>query len=170
MARVLTGMGFIRAVLDVKLPKAKKAVVYEDNEARIQHMTDNHCMNKAGGLFKTGLIVANCLAVNKCNRQVAYMDMQKSEAAATKNADLPVETYNMAKKSYVEWAKQGRKADANGCQNLDKASSYAVVKFLLLKIDIKVWDDEEVQCVAWRDWEGHDMGRAHEGGGSRKDG
>ena len=136
-ARVLTGMGFNGAVLDVKLPKAKKAVVYEDNEARIQHMIDNRCMNKAGGLFKTGLIVANCLAVNECNRRVAYMDMQKSEAAATKKADQTVETFNMAKKSYVEWVKQGRKADANGCPDLDKASSYAVVKFLLPKIDIK---------------------------------
>jgi len=65
------------------------------------------------------------------------MDMRKSEAAATKKADQTVETFNMAKKSYVEWVKQGRKADANGCPDLDKASSYAVVKFLLPKIDIK---------------------------------
>jgi len=43
----------------------------------------------------------------------------------------------MAKKSYVEWVKQGRKANANGCPDLDKASSYAVVKFLLSKIGIK---------------------------------
>ena len=136
-ARVLTGMGFNGAVLDVKLPKAKKAMVYEDNEARIQHMIDNRCMNKAGGLFKTGLIVANCLAVNECNRRVAGIEKSKLEATATKKADQLVDTFNMAKKCYVEWVKQGRTADANGCPNLDKASSYAVVKFLLPKIDIK---------------------------------
>ena len=31
----------------------------------------------------------------------------------------------------------------------------------------RLQDDEEVQCVAWRDWGGDDMGRAHGGGGGR---
>ena len=57
------------------------------------------------GCFKTGLIVANCLAVNECNRRVADMDARKSQAAATKKADQTVDTFNMAKKSYVEWVK-----------------------------------------------------------------
>jgi hypothetical protein len=58
------GMGFNGAMMDVKLPKVKKAMAFEDNEAKIQHLMENRCMNKAGGLFKTGLIVANCDVVN----------------------------------------------------------------------------------------------------------
>ena len=112
-------------------------VVYEDNEARIQHMLNNRCMNKAGGLFKTGLIMANCLAVNECNRRVEHVDKKKLEAAASKKEDQSIDTFNIAKKCYAAWVRHGRNADANGCPDLDRKSSYAVVKFLLPRIDIK---------------------------------
>jgi len=137
-AKVLTGMGFNGGVMDVKLPKVKKAGVFEDNKARIQYLVDNRCMNKAGGLFKTGLLVANCQVVNECNRRVAGVEKKKMEAAATKKVDQSVDTWNKAKGAYVEWVTTGRKVDdANGCPDLDRPSSYAVVKFLLPKIDIK---------------------------------
>jgi hypothetical protein len=38
MAQVLTGMGFIGAVLDVKLPKAKKAVVYKVSRSEAERL------------------------------------------------------------------------------------------------------------------------------------
>ena len=41
------------------------------------------------------------------------------------------------KRVYEEWRRTGRKVDANGFLDLDRSSSYAVVKFLLPKIDIK---------------------------------
>ena len=42
-----------------------------------------------------------------------------------------------AKRVYEEWTRTGRKVDANGFPDLDRSSSYAVLKFLLPKIDIK---------------------------------
>jgi hypothetical protein len=51
--------------------------------------------------------------------------------------DQSVDTLNKAQRVYEEWARTGRKVDANGCPDLDRPSSYAVVKFLLPKIDIK---------------------------------
>jgi hypothetical protein len=42
-----------------------------------------------------------------------------------------------AKRVYGEWTRTGRKANANGFLDLDRSSSYDVVKFLLPKIDIK---------------------------------
>ena len=44
-----------------------------------------------------------------------------------------------SKRVYEEWTRTGRKVDANRFPDLDRSSSYAVVKFLLLllKIDIK---------------------------------
>jgi hypothetical protein len=136
-ARALTGMGFNGGVMDVRLPKAKKAAVFEDNEARIQYLLDNRCMNRPGGLFKTGLIVANCNEVNECNRRVAGLATKAMEAAANKKEDQSVDTYNKAKRAYEAWVQEGRKADASGCPDLDRPSSYAVVKFLLPVIDIK---------------------------------
>jgi hypothetical protein len=44
---------------------------------------------------------------------------------------------NKAKRVYEEWTRTGRKVDANGFTDLGRSSSYAVVKFLLPKIDIK---------------------------------
>jgi hypothetical protein len=53
--------------------------------------------------------------------------------------DQTVDALNKAKRVYEEWARMGLKlkVDANGCPDLDRPSSYAVVKFLLPKIDIK---------------------------------
>ena len=111
--------------------------MFEDNEARIQYLVDNRCMNKACGLFKTGLIVVNCHVVNECNRGVAGVDQKKMEAAATKKVDQSVDALNKAKRVYEEWVRTGRKVDVNGCPDLDRPSSYDVVRFLLPKIEIK---------------------------------
>ena len=52
-------MGFNGAMFDIKLPVVSKDVIPEGNEAKIQHIIDNRLINKAGGLYKTGLIIAN---------------------------------------------------------------------------------------------------------------
>ncbi len=53
--------------------------------------------------------------------------------------DQSVDMLSNSKRVYEEWTRTGRKVDANGFPDLDRSSSYAVVKFLLLllKIDIK---------------------------------
>ena len=43
---------------------------------------------------------------------------------------------NKGKRVYEEWTRTGRKVDANRFRDLDRSSSYAVVKFLQPKIDI----------------------------------
>ena len=48
-----------------------------------------------------------------------------------------VDMLNKVKRVYEEWVRTGRKVDANRCPELDRPASYAVVKFLLPKIDIK---------------------------------
>ena len=51
--------------------------------------------------------------------------------------DQSVGTLNKGKRVYEEWTRTGRKVDANGFPDLGRSSSFAVVKFLLPKIDIK---------------------------------
>ena len=68
--------------------------------------------------------------------------------------DQSVDTLNKAKRVYEEWARTGWKVDANGCTDLDRPSSYDVVKFLLPKIDIngelRLKDFETIKkCNAW---------------------
>ena len=64
-AKTLTGMGYNGTMLDCELPKVKKKPNFCNEEAWIQHIIDNNLMNKAGGLFKTGLI-SDCCKLQSC--------------------------------------------------------------------------------------------------------
>ena len=48
-----------------------------------------------------------------------------------------VDALNKTKRVCEEWLMTGRNVDANGCPDLDRPSSYAMVKLPLPKIDIK---------------------------------
>jgi len=65
------GDGYNGTMLDFELPKVKKKPVFRDEETRIQHIVDNKLLNKAGGLYKTGLIVANCRVVVEAGKRMA---------------------------------------------------------------------------------------------------
>ena len=39
-----TEMGFIGVMMNVKLLKVKKAMVFEDNKAKIRHLMENPCV------------------------------------------------------------------------------------------------------------------------------
>ncbi len=135
--RVLSGMGFNGGMLDVKLLKVKAAAAFEDKEAKIQYLVENCLIDKAGGLYKTGTIVANCHAVNKGIRRVAELEKKAKEAKLMKKADQLVDLLNKAKRAHAEWVRKGRLVNENRSPNLDRPSSYSVVKFLLPRIDIK---------------------------------
>ena len=57
-------------------------------------------------------------------------------AVATKKADQMVDLGNNAKTAHGVWVTKGRPIDADGNPVLDKNASYAVVKFLLPRVDI----------------------------------
>jgi hypothetical protein len=54
-----------------------------------------------------------------------------------KKVDQLVGLLNKAMRAYAEWVRKGRLVNENGSPNLDRPSSYSVVKFLLPRIDIK---------------------------------
>ena len=72
-------MGFNGELLDCKLPKVKKKPVFCDEEAQIQHITDNKLLNKAGGLYKTGLIVVNCRVVVEARKRMGELEKNVKE-------------------------------------------------------------------------------------------
>jgi len=153
-ARVLSGMGFNGGVMDVKLPKVKAAAAFENNEEKIDYLVENRLINKAGGLYKTGTIVANCSVVLEGGRRVAELEKKAKAAVATKKADQMVDLGNNAKTAHGVWVTKGRPIDADGNPVLDKNASYAVVKFLLPRVDIlgelKLKDFNSMKkCVKW---------------------
>jgi hypothetical protein len=50
-------------MLDVEPVEVEEATIPADEEAQIEHLVANKLINKAGGLFKTGMIVANARIV-----------------------------------------------------------------------------------------------------------
>ncbi len=72
--KILKAMGFNGAMLDCELSKVKKRPVFHNNEAQIQHIVDNKFLNKAGGLYKTELIVANCRVVVEAGKRLAELE------------------------------------------------------------------------------------------------
>ena len=78
-------MGFNGGVMDVKLPKVKAAAVFENNEEKIKYLVEKCLINKAGGLYKTGTIVANCSVVLEGGRRVA--ELEKKAKAAVGNEE-----------------------------------------------------------------------------------
>ena len=76
-------MGFNEAMFDIELPVVSKDIIPEGNEANIQHIMDNRLINKARGLYKTGLIIANVEVVLEVVKRIAVLD-----AKAKANADI----------------------------------------------------------------------------------
>ncbi len=52
-----------------------------NNEAQFEHIVDNKLPNKAGGLYKTGLIVVNCRVVVEAGKRLAELE-KKAKAKA----------------------------------------------------------------------------------------
>jgi hypothetical protein len=64
-------------------------------------------INKVGGLYKTGTIVANCSVVLEGGRQVAELERKTKEAVALKDVDQLVDLSNNAKNAHRDWVTRG---------------------------------------------------------------
>jgi hypothetical protein len=153
-AKTLTGMGYNGTMLDCELPKVKKKPVFRDEEARIQHIVDNKLLNKAGGLYKTGLIVANCRVVVEAGKRMAELEKKaKAKTEQKKNTESYKRSCD-ARKAHANWVLAGRPVDEIGHPRLNKKDSLAVVKFLLPRVDItgtlKLKDFNSMKkCIVW---------------------
>jgi hypothetical protein len=110
-SKTLTAMGFNGAMLDCELPKVKKKPVFHDDKAQIQHIVDNKLLNKAGGLYKTGLIVANCRVVVEAGKRLEELE-KKAKAKAERKMDTESNTWSYeARKAHSDWVLAGRPVD-----------------------------------------------------------
>ena len=56
---MLTSLGFNGCIFDIKPRVTEKIIALETDEAAVQAIIDNKAINRAGGLFKLGMVVAN---------------------------------------------------------------------------------------------------------------
>jgi hypothetical protein len=78
-------VGYNGDMLDVMPHEAEEAEIpSDDEEAQIEHIVKNKLINKPGGLFRTGLIMANCRVIMEGSKQVTREAAVQMEAAAVK--------------------------------------------------------------------------------------
>ena len=109
----------------------------EGNEAKIQHIIDNRLINKAGGLYKNGLIIANAQVVLEAAKRIAVLDAKAKENTELKKKNDVVKRDGKAQKAHREWVHEGRLVDGDGNPKLNQKSAHANVRFLLSRVDIK---------------------------------
>jgi hypothetical protein len=115
---------------------------------------ENRLINKAGGLYKTGLIVVNCRVVVEAAKWIAELDKRARAAAALKNGTDAMKLSCEAQKAHRDWVCAGKPVDDDGSPRLNKKDSYAIVKFLLPIVVItgalKLKDYNSMKkCVVW---------------------
>ena len=150
----LREMGFNGAMFGIEPPVVSKDVIPEGKEAKIQHIIDNWLINKAGGLCKTGLIIANAQVVLEAAKRIAVLDAKaKANAELKKTHDL-LKRDGEAQKAHREWVCEGRLVNDDGNPKLNRKSAHAIVRFLLPRVDnkgeLKMKDFNSMKaCVKW---------------------
>jgi hypothetical protein len=91
---------------------------------------------KAGGLYKTGLIVANCRVVLEAGKRMAELEKKAKEKVELKKNLESNKRGCEARKAHADWVLAGSPVDVSGHPRLNKKDSLALVKFLLPKVDI----------------------------------
>ena len=83
-AKTLMAIGFNGELLDCKLLNKKKQPVFCDEETQIQYIINNKLLNKAGGLNKTGLIIANYRVVVEEGKRMTELEKKAKEKVEQK--------------------------------------------------------------------------------------
>jgi hypothetical protein len=94
-------------------------------------------INKPGGGFKTGLIIASCRVVLEGAKYVIEAEAVAKEAQATRETDELNKLECEALKAHRGWVSEGRPVDGYGHPRLSWKDAHAIVKFLLPRINLK---------------------------------
>ena len=153
MAKSLSEMGFNGEVMDLKARTVEERKFPEEEEAAIQELIQKKSMNRPGGLFKVGVIVANCHVVLEASRRMAIMESERKKAKEVKNKEKEESGLEKAVAAFMKWKEDGRQIDnKNEGPKLSKEAAKAIVKVLLPKIaptkKLKDYNGMAV-CVKW---------------------
>ncbi len=110
-------------VLDLELPVVRNATLLADEDATVDHIVKNQLINKAGGLFKAGMIANSCAVVRAAKRIV---DKQKALEAAQKKKDQQETLQSEAMMAFGRWKADGYKSNDDGPQ-LKKSDALVII-------------------------------------------
>ena len=136
-ATTLTRQGYNGGVLDLKPRVVVENTVLADNEAQVDHIVKNKLITSAGGLYKAGIVIANCDVVIDASKRSAVEAEELKEKAVQKKIEKQESIQAEAKMAFAAWVGHGRKVNDDGYPALNKKDAYAIVRVLLPRIDVK---------------------------------
>ena len=110
---MLSRLGFNGGMFDIKPQVAEKIVSLETDEAAVQAIIDNKAINRPGGLFKLGILVANCGVVMGAAKIIeATGKLEKIERVQKKNYNAEKDSDGAVLHLGI-WVGAGMKLDTN---------------------------------------------------------
>jgi len=135
IAKSLSEMGFNGDVMDLKARTVEERKFPEEEEAAIQELVKKRSMNRPGGLFKVGELVANSHVVLEASRRMAIIEEERKKEKEKKNKEKEESDLEKAVAVFRKWKEDGRLIDnKNEGPKLSKEAAKAIVKVLLPKI------------------------------------
>jgi hypothetical protein len=133
----LTGLGFNGDIFDLAPRRVQEIDLPANEEAAINLLIKNKGMNKAGSLYKAGVIMANSRVVLEAARRSALLTEKEKENAAQKREDKERQSLSDAVSAFRNWVNQGGKTLEDGSPVLQRKDAVAIVRVLLPRIDVK---------------------------------
>ena len=75
----LRRLGYNGQVFDATIPVAKTEEQILEEDAQVDKLIDEKCLGSAGGMFKAGIVVANCDVVVKAAAKKKAMEVEKQK-------------------------------------------------------------------------------------------
>ena len=138
-AQRLTELGFNGAVLDLK-PKtvsANSSALTRNEDELVEEIMSKGLVSKAGGLFKAGVIIANCRVVTAAARRGEALKHQAEADAVQKHEAKAKSDLSSARDAYRRWEDKGRKQTVDGDPDIkSKKDAIAIIRVLLPRLSV----------------------------------
>jgi hypothetical protein len=150
----LSRAGYNGGVLDLELPVARNDTLQADEDAQVEEIVKKRSINKAGGLFRAGVSIANSRVVLRAAKIIADADALNKAKAEQKKRERQETLQSEAKMAFGRWKADGRKVNDDGSPQLKRTDALAIIRVLLPRLDVKkevkIGDLKTVKdCIQW---------------------
>ena len=104
----MTWLGFNSVLLKIKAKVVEKIIPPINDEAAVQAIIENKEINRAGGIFKLGVVVANCGVIMESAKRIKETEKREKEAKAKNKKDSTAKVNDTAVEKYWAWRYTGR--------------------------------------------------------------
>ena len=109
----------------------------KDEEELIEEIVEKRIISKAGGLYKVGVIIANCRAATEAGRRSLASMRQTIDEGIEKRKTKEKSDRSHARAAYQRWVDKGRKVTLDGDPDIKtKKDAIAIIRVLLPKLSV----------------------------------